>query len=49
MCTNEKSEATFLPVLYIENTHTHMQISYKPVVKLAMTSKFWCTPQKVKK
>ena len=37
MCTNEKSEATFLPVLYIENTHTQMQISYKPVVKLAMT------------
>ena len=33
MCTKEKSLTTFLSVLYIENTHTCMQISYKPVVQ----------------
>ena len=34
MRTNEKRKATFLPVLYVEktHTHTHMRISYKPVV-----------------
>ena len=33
MCTKEKSLTTFLSVLYIENTHTCLQISYKPVVQ----------------
>ena len=33
---------------YMLKTHTHMQISYKPVVQ-ARPSKFLCTPQKEKK